>query len=200
MLQRLPFALILMRLALAPLILLMAYYDPEHKAWIAVICYVALISDIIDGIIARHAGVATQSLRLWDSNVDLVFWLCACWCIWICFPAIIISHLFLVIPLLLLEWIPDTIYFIRFRKFGCAHNYASKTFGLFLLATFTALFVFNYSGWLFTTTIVIGLLAEADRILIACILPARVCDVPSFYHAQLMRKGIAFKKYKLFHS
>ncbi len=198
--KNLPFALILLRLALAPVILVIAYAYPEHKAWIAIICFIALVSDIIDGIIARHIGVATTKIRLWDSNVDLIFWLCACWCIWICFPNIVRNHFVLIVPLLLLEWMPNIIYLSRFRKFGCAHNYASKLFGLFLLATFTGLFLFEYGGWLFTVTIVIGLIAEVDRVLIASILPSRVCDVPSFYHALLIKKGMPFKKYKLFHS
>lgn len=196
--KQLPFLLIIFRLLLAPVILWLAYKGNDYKNWIVVACYLALISDILDGIIARHYNVSTAKLRLWDSNVDLVFWLAACWCIWVCFPAEITNRWLLILPLLIIEWIPDAIYVLRFRKFGCAHNYASKLFGLFLLAMFMSLFLAN-STVLLSTTILVGLVSQIDRILIALILPARVCDVPSSYHAYLIRKGIPFKKYKLFH-
>ena len=197
--KKLPFALILLRLALAPLLLYLATLGQNYFPLIIHCFYLALISDVFDGIIARHYHVATESLRLWDSNVDLIFWLCACWCIWIGFPSEIELRWSIIIPLLLLEWIPDIIYWLRFRKFGCAHNYFSKLFGIFLLLNFTLLFGFN-SSILLTTTIILGLISQLDRILIALILPARTCDIPSAYHARLIKKGVPFKKYKLFHS
>ncbi len=197
--KHLPFLLVFFRLALAPLIIVFAYQGPAFHGWIVLSCYLALLSDIFDGIIARHYNVATASLRLWDSNVDLVFWLSACWCIWIAFPQEVTSRWSLIVPLLILEWIPDIIYFLRFRKFGCAHNYLSKTFGIFLLLNFSALFGFG-STLFFSITAIIGLFSQLDRIGIAVLLPQRVCDVPSAYHARLIKKNIPFKKYKLFHS
>jgi phosphatidylglycerophosphate synthase len=196
--KQLPFLLIYFRLLLAPVILWMAYAGNEYNVWIVVACYFAIISDVFDGIIARYYKVSSAKLRLWDSNVDLIFWLSACWCIWVCFPQEVTNRWAIILPLLIIEWIPDGIYLLRFQKFGCAHNYASKLFGLFLLAMFTLLFL-NNQPFLLTTTISIGLISQIDRILIALILPARVCDVPSSYHAFLIRKGIPFKKYKLFH-
>ena len=197
--KQLPFLLILFRLALAPLLIYFVYQGKDQYIWIIIGCYLALISDIFDGIIARHYNVASPALRLWDSNVDLVFWLAAIWCLWIGFQHEIEERWVLALTLLLIEWIPDLIYFIRFRKFGCAHNYLSKLFGIFLLINFTLMFGFENSI-LLTCTILIGLLSQIDRIFIALILPNHCCDIPSAYHAWLIKKGIPFKKYKLFHS
>jgi CDP-diacylglycerol--glycerol-3-phosphate 3-phosphatidyltransferase len=184
---------------LAPLLIYLVYQGKDHYIWIIICCYLALISDIFDGIIARHYNVATPALRLWDSNVDLVFWLAAIWCMWVGFQHEIEERWVLALPLLLIEWIPDLIYFIRFRKFGCAHNYLSKLFGIFLLINFTLMFGFENSI-LLTSSMLIGLLSQIDRIFIALILPNHCCDIPSTYHAWLIKKGIPFKKYKLFHS
>lgn len=197
--KQLPFLLILFRLALAPLLIYLVYQGKDHYIWIIICCYLALISDIFNGIIARHYNVATPALRLWDSNVDLVFWLAAIWCMWVGFQHEIEERWVLALPLLLIEWIPDLIYFIRFRKFGCAHNYLSKLFGIFLLINFTLMFGFENSI-LLTSSMLIGLLSQIDRIFIALILPNHCCDIPSTYHAWLIKKGIPFKKYKLFHS
>ncbi len=199
LMKQLPFLLILFRLALAPFLIYLVYQGKDQYTWIIICCYLALISDIFDGIIARHYNVATPSLRLWDSNVDLVFWLAAIWCLWVGFQNEIEERWVLALPLILIEWIPDLIYFLRFRKFGCAHNYLSKLFGIFLLVNFTLMFGFENSI-LLTSTMLIGLLSQIDRIFIALILPNHYCDIPSAYHAWLIKKGIPFKKYKLFHS
>ena len=197
--RHIPFLLVGFRMLLAPTVILLGYQGSAFHAWIVLVCYLALISDIFDGIIARYAQVDTVKLRLWDCYADLIFWLSACWCIGLAFPSEVMQRSYIIVPLLLLEWVPDLIYYFRFRKGGCAHSYLGKTFGLVLLTNFTLLFGFQDTT-LFTLTVVVGLLAQLDRIGIALILPSRVCDVPSAYHARLIRKGIPFKKYKLFHS
>ncbi|TDH26162.1 CDP-alcohol phosphatidyltransferase family protein [Segetibacter sp. 3557_3] len=198
--KQLPFALILFRLSLTPVVLIIAHYFPEHKYLIGILCFLAILSDIMDGIIARNLGVATSTLRLWDSNVDLVFWLATCVSVGICFPGLISENRYYIIPLFVLEPIPDIIYYTRFRKFGCAHNYASKLFGLAMLASFSCLFFAGIASWPFYAAIIIGIVSQLDRVLISAILPSRVCDVPSCYHAWLIKKEIPFKKHKLFHS
>jgi len=66
------------------------------------------------------------------------------------------------------------------------------------LIAFTSLIGFNHAGIPFTMAIVLGLVSHIDRILITLILPAWTHDVPSAYHAYLIRKGIDFKRNKLF--
>lgn len=194
----LPGILIGMRLLLAPVLIVIASQYPEHQSWIAWICLTALVADIFDGIIARHYGVATAKLRLWDSNVDLVFWICACIGIYLCYSEEIHGRMYLVGCLLLLEWVPDMIYLVRFREFGCAHNYLSKLFGIFLLLNIVFLFVFH-ATFLLTATVIVGILSQLDRIGIALIMHERQCDVPSAYHARKIAKGLPVKKYKIFH-
>lgn len=92
-------------------------------------------------------------------------------------------------------------YLISIMKFGketCTHAYLSKMFGVTLLIAFTSLIGFNHAGIPFFTAIVFGLISHVDRILIALILPKWTHDIPSFYHAYLIRNGIEFKRNKLF--
>jgi phosphatidylglycerophosphate synthase len=108
--KKLPFGLIVFRLVMVPAILWIAWYEPHAKYVIGIICYLALISDIFDGIIARHVGVATAKLRLWDSNVDFIFWLSASVCVGICFPALVRQNYFYILPFF--YWSPFPILFI----------------------------------------------------------------------------------------
>ena len=197
--KKIPLLLIIFRVLLAPVVCFVAYVYPEHKYWIVILCYLAIISDIFDGIIARKLGVATSKIRIYDCWADFVFWLSAIWCVWVCFPDLVRANAFLVMFLFIFEPLPDTIYMIRFGQQGCSHAYSSKLFGIALVLTFTCLFGFEIAGIPFYMAIFIGLLSQIDRILIALLLPARICDIPSFYHAFLLRKGQTIKRNPLFH-
>lgn len=72
----------------------------------------------------------------------------------------------------------------------------SKIWGITLLIAFTSLIGFNYAGIPFYSAIIMGLISHVDRILITLLLPNWTHDIPSAYHAYLIRKGIYFKRNK----
>jgi CDP-diacylglycerol--glycerol-3-phosphate 3-phosphatidyltransferase len=86
---------------------------------------------------------------------------------------------------------------IKFGKETCTHALLSKIWGLSLLVAFTSLIGFNHAGIPFFLAIMFGLVSHIDRILITLILPNWTHDIPSFYHALLIRKGVRFKSNKL---
>ena len=178
---------------MAPVILVIAIYFPDYIYLIGIACCIAIVSDVLDGVIARRLGVATQKLRIWDSTIDSVFWLSACWCVWLCFPQFVLKHKWLIIVLVAMELLPDIIYLFRFSKMGCAHSYGAKLFSLFIFILFCCLFFASYAGIVFWIAAMLGIIANTDEFLISFILPSRVCDVPSSYHAWLIKKGVAFK-------
>jgi phosphatidylglycerophosphate synthase len=193
-----PFSLIIFRLLLAPVMLLWTW-QTHQSGWFLVSClWAGMISDIFDGIIARKLGVATNNLRKWDANVDIVFWLAAGVSIWILNGQLLKDHLYFIIALFVLEPVSDLINFVKFRKSGCAHNWLSKTWGILLLITFTFLLAGVQPIVLFRICLVVGLISQIDRIIISSLLPGPECDIPSCYHAWLRRKGRTFKRYKLF--
>jgi phosphatidylglycerophosphate synthase len=197
--KSIPLILIVFRVFLAPIVLFIAYELPEYKFWIVICCYLAIISDIFDGIIARKLGVATQKIRIYDCWADFIFWLSALWCIWVCFPHLVLENPILVSLLFIFEFIPDSIYLVRFRKQGCSHAYSSKFFGISLVIAFTCLFGWEIAGIPFYLALFAGLISQIDRILIALLLPSRICDIPSFYHSWLLRQGKTFNRNPMFH-
>jgi len=193
-----PYALVWLRLILAPVMLLIAYRVGKPNIWLPTCLWIGLLSDIFDGILARRWGVATEALRRDDARVDVAFWLAAGFCVWIVQPNIITSHAYGIIALFCLEPISDLIYYIRFNRDGCAHNALSKTWGILLLCTLSGALGWGYAGMLFLIAIIWGLLSQLDRIAIAILLPKPECDIPSAYHAYLRRQGKSFKRHKLF--
>jgi len=68
----LPLGLILFRFLLAPLMLFLTEsYGLSANRILVVVIYLGLISDILDGIVARHQGIQTATLRRMDSQTDL---------------------------------------------------------------------------------------------------------------------------------
>lgn len=173
-------------------------YLTHKSGWFLLIClWAGMISDIIDGIIARFLDIADDKLRKWDAQVDVFFWLAAGICIWILNGLLLQKHLYRIIGLFVLESVSDLINYFKFGKSGCAHNWLSKLWGIILVITFSFLFAGKEPTQLFRICLLIGILSQMDRILISSLLPKPECDIPSCYQAYLRKKGKTFKRYKL---
>ncbi|WP_405377880.1 CDP-alcohol phosphatidyltransferase family protein [Nonlabens sp. Asnod3-A02] len=193
--MNIPKVLILFRLLLAPIILGLAYFiGDDSKITIVVLMYLGLISDILDGIVARKQGVSSTSLRRMDSQTDMVFWLSIGFATWILYPQLIANNYVSIYVILAMEVACYVISLVKFKKETCTHAFLSKLWGITLLVAFTSLIGFNHSGIPFALAIVMGLISHIDRILITIILPKWTHDIPSAYHAYLIRKGIDFKR------
>ena len=197
--MNIPTALILFRLVLVPIILGLAYFvGEEANITILVLMYLGLISDIFDGIIARKKNMSTEKLRRMDSQTDILFWLSIGFASWLLYPKLMADHTVFIIAIIALEICCYAISFIKFKKETCTHALLSKLWGLSLLVAFTSLIGFEHAGLPFAIAIILGFIAYLDVILILLILPKWAHDIPSAYHAYLMRKGIDFKRNDLF--
>lgn len=195
--MHLPLALIIFRLSLAPIILGLAYYVGESaKLLILVLMYLGLISDILDGIIARKMQVSSTRLRRMDSQTDMVFWLSIGFATWILYPQLIHEHAGAIWMILGMEAMVYAISIYKFKKETCTHAFLSKLWGITLLIAFTSLIGFNHAGIPFLAAIFMGLISHVDRILITLLLPVWTHDIPSAYHAYLLRNGLTFKRNK----
>jgi len=196
-----PYLLILFRFLLAPIVVCISFLMKEQAAhWILFLMFLGLFSDIFDGIIARKLKIDTEKMRRLDSQTDLVFWLCIAWSCYLIHPQLIKENLLGVIALLVMEATCYVTSFIKFGKETCTHAFLSKMWGLTLLAAFTSMLGFGYGGWVLKSCIILGLLSQLDVLLIILFLPKWDHDIPSFYHAILIRKVISFRKSKYLNS
>ncbi|MFD0941760.1 CDP-alcohol phosphatidyltransferase family protein [Pedobacter boryungensis] len=196
-----PYLLILFRFLLAPTVLLLSYFMTEYASFIVlVLMFLGLISDIFDGIIARKMKIDTEKMRRLDSQTDLIFWLSIAVSCYLIYPELIKENLIGMFAVIFMEALCYGVSLIKFGKETCTHAFVSKIWGLTLLATFTSILGFAYSGWMMKICIILGLISQLDVILIILFLPKWTHDIPSFYHAILIRKGIKFKKSKYLNS
>lgn len=193
--MNLPKALILFRFLLAPVILGLAHFmGSASKPIILTLMYLGLISDILDGIIARKQNISSSNLRRLDSQADMCFWLSIAIATWLLYPELITENLTVIWIIIGMELACYTTSLIKFKKETCTHAVLSKLWGITLLVAFTSLIGFNHAGFPFELAIFMGLISHIDRILITLILPKWTHDIPSAYHAYLIRKGIHFNR------
>lgn len=197
-LKQIPVILIIFRLVLAPIILGLVYFlRDESRITVIILMYLGLLSDIFDGILARHLNVSSSKLRRFDSQTDMIFWVSIGVSTWLLYPELIRSNKTPIIAIFIMEGMCYLISIIKFKKETCTHAFLSKLWGITLLIAFTSLIGFNHAGIPFFMAILFGLISHVDRILITLILPQWTHDIPSFYHAYLIRNGVEFKRNKL---
>ncbi|GET44950.1 CDP-alcohol phosphatidyltransferase family protein [Capnocytophaga felis] len=189
--------LILFRLLLAPTILLLVnFLKDEARSIIVILLFLGILSDIFDGIIARKMNISSVKLRRFDSQTDLIFWISAGIAAYWLESKLIKQYTIEIIILFITEGLCYAISFFRFKKETCTHAFLSKVWGICLLVAFVSLIGFSHGGFPLQLAIYWGLFSQLDVILIMLLLPKWQNDVPSAYHAYLIRKGIAFKKSK----
>jgi phosphatidylglycerophosphate synthase len=159
--------------------------------------YAGIISDVFDGIIARKLNLSTQNLRLFDTGVDLFFYMALLVYINSLHPQIIPDNFAFVLIILSLEGVMYAISLLRFQKFPSPHAILSKFWGIYLVIEFTLLLL-GISGIHFRIALLFGLVAHIDRVLIYALLPRWEHDIPSAYHALLLRQGKTIRRRKLF--
>ncbi len=85
----------------------------------------------------------------------------------------------------------------RFGKLPSPHAIMSKFWGIYIVIEFTLLLI-GIKGDHFTIALCIGILVHFDRVLIYSLLRQWDHDIPSAYHALILRQGIPIKRRKIF--
>lgn len=197
--QNLPQILIFSRLLIGFIILLFSFIEIEsNKTIIVILLTIGLITDIFDGIIARKLNISTQKLRRLDSTIDQIFFLCVILSSFILCPSFYQKNWMLFSILITLEFITYVVSFVKFRKEIATHSLGAKFWTLILFATLIQIILQCDSSILFAICFWVGIITRVEIILILLILKKWTNDVPTFYHAILLRKGLNIKRNKLF--
>ncbi len=199
-----PAGLIITRLLCAPLTIWLARaWGPAIAPWLGVMLVYCCLSDIFDGIVARKLGVDSVFLRRADSIVDIVYAASLYHAVACLAPQAWLAMRPYFGGLVIVESAVYVVTFARFGRAQSAHNYASKVFGLVSAIVFAGFFftgnTHNSEVWM-QASLVVGMLARFDTLLIYCILREWTHDIPTAYHALLINRGVAFGKSKWFHS
>ncbi|MCH7390050.1 CDP-alcohol phosphatidyltransferase family protein [Acinetobacter dispersus] len=196
---KIPTLLVYSRLLLGFLIIAVTLLQPQFfPIYTVVFLSLGLISDIFDGIIARHLGVSSEKLRRLDSNIDQVFFICAIASIYLQQPDFFKQHLWAIVILILSEVAIYIVSFIKFRKEVATHSLGAKIWTLFLFALLVQVTLTGHGQILFVMVFWLGILTRAEIIAIILVLKQWQNDVPSLKQALRIRKGLAVQNNRLF--
>jgi len=182
--------LTVLRLLLAPVLVWLVYASARGIVFASVVL-VAFVSDYFDGVIARKLGVASAELRHFDSRADLVFYATAAWAVWRLHPDVARS---VAIPALVVVGLDVVRHVFDFAKFGrdvAYHAWSSKVWGLSLALALVLLMGFGVSQPFIGITVILGLIAQIEGLLISVALPVWTHDVPTLIHALRIRNTVA---------
>lgn len=185
--RALPWWLVTLRLLLAPAVLLLAL-NHLRTWWLTAAILIALVSDIYDGRIARHYGVATEAMRRYDSICDTIFYLSVAVSAWILEREALLAVARLLIALAVLEVVRYAFDFVKFRREASYHMWSAKLWGLFLAFSSCALLGWGVGGALLRATFIVGIISDLEGLAISMVLPRWAHDVPTIFHAMRLRE------------
>jgi phosphatidylglycerophosphate synthase len=180
-LARLPDHLSVLRLALVPALLALAWLG-VHGVFVVVLA-VALGTDVLDGFLARRLGVCSEAGAQLDSRADLATWLAIPLCAWWLRPELVAAEA-LWIGAGLASALGTTAYgFYRFGRLTSYHTWGAKASAVALGA---ALFPFLGAGVVLPLHCALAVLiaSQIEETVITRTLPAWTSDVPTLWHAR----------------
>lgn len=181
MINRLPIALVILRILLGPLLLLSAL-DGHTDAWFLVGFLTGFWSDVFDGIIARRLHISTVQLRKADSWADVGFYGCVFASAWLTHAEQIMAFR---VPLLTVVVAQLALYglsWVKFRQAPSYHTYTAKAWGITLCIAVIALFGFDDAGIALWIAIAAALVNTIEEIIMTLVLTEWRYDVPSLLH------------------
>ncbi|MBN2738037.1 MAG: CDP-alcohol phosphatidyltransferase family protein [Spirochaetales bacterium] len=173
------FITILRLVSIPVMVVIIIFKKQDIFAWLLL---GALLSDILDGFIARQFKLETQLGSFLDALADTLMYLCAVTGIFIFHTNFIIDQ---AIPLgfILFFYFAEKIKtFIAYRRFfNSYHNYLAKITAYFQGAFVLSLFFFGYQWFLFYPAAIIGIVSCIEDMILSSILKNYEHDTKGLY-------------------
>ena len=196
-LNKIPHALLYSRLVVAILVVIFSFLQVSPVVIVALSIY-AILSDVFDGIIARHLQISTIEMRQLDTKIDTVFWFSCLFYICINHSLFLKAHLLQIGILVFLEFLIISLGFLKFRERISYHTILSKFWAILLLCFFIDLVLSSTCNISFAIAFWYGMVVQIEILLIAIILKKPQTDVLGLIPAIKLRKGIKIKRNQLF--
>jgi cardiolipin synthase (CMP-forming) len=159
-----PNAISFYRLIMFPVILLMAIENNEK--WFIILLCISLVSDILDGGIARLFNLKTRFGAALDNLADMGTYALALLGIFRFRWEEIQPHAWFLYTFLGIFAISYLVAFYRFQKIPGLHLYSAVSAGYLQGIFFFILFIFGFSAWLFYLAIGWGIVAYIEKIFV----------------------------------
>ncbi len=174
----LPCALTCLRLLLGPLALSCVFEGVARWVYLPILV-AATLSDIYDGVLARRLGVATPTLRRFDSITDAIYYLFILSAAWLLCRPVIVQNWPMLALILLSEAAVVLACYLKFGSYPATHSYLAKFYGLCLLGGIIALLVFNAGSWALIALAIIAVVTNVEQLAIHLLMDQPPVDIKS---------------------
>lgn len=173
--RHVPNALSVLRIACAPALLVLAWLGAERAfTWVLV---PALLTDAVDGWIARGLHLESRLGARLDSIGDSLLWYSALAGVVLLKPDVIAAYA-VPIGLAVALWVVESV--LAWRRYGrlsSFHTYLSKTAGVLSSIYVGVLFLWGDVSWLLWLALAVTLLASLEEIVLLRLCPQWRTDV-----------------------
>jgi CDP-diacylglycerol--glycerol-3-phosphate 3-phosphatidyltransferase len=159
-----PNAISFYRVITFPLILVLALLGKEQ--WFVILLSINLVSDILDGFIARTFKLTTRFGAALDNLGDMGTYILALYGVFAFRWEAIQPHAWLLYLILAIFVLSYLVAFVRFGKIPGLHLYGAVIAGYIQGAFFFVLFVWDFYLWFYYLALGWGVLAYIDKILV----------------------------------
>ena len=180
MLLNIPNCLSLFRIISAPFLLLSGWFGMPTLFFI--LFGLMLLSDVLDGIIARMLDQTSELGARLDSYGDILTYLStplAAWWIW---PDVIKEELYYIFAAIVIYILPAIFALLKFGKLASYHTWITKVSAVLMSAGAVILLGFE-NNLLFHIAIYFLVIEMIENIVITIILPKQKSDIHSIWHA-----------------
>ncbi|MBW1753976.1 MAG: CDP-alcohol phosphatidyltransferase family protein [Deltaproteobacteria bacterium] len=167
------------RLIAAPFLLYLAWMG--HPNLFLVLLALSLLSDSIDGFVARSLNEASELGTKLDSWGDLATYLTVPICAWWLWPEVLKREAFFVLLVIGAYIIPLMAGFVKFHRLPSYHTRAAKTAAVLMSIAVFTLFIFDIS-WPFRCAAIVQTLVACEEVAITLRLSKLESNVLSFWH------------------
>ena len=176
----LPWGLVVFRALMAPVLFIDAT-DGDIGAAFLLGLSAAFISDILDGMIARRIGVASQALRRTDSVLDVVFLLLMVASAWILYPETLRPYAYYFVIAWGLLALGQVVALLKYKRLTAYHLYSSKLGGVVFFLAGLSLFTLGRASWLLDAALGLMVLSQLESLYLTLRLKHWISDVPGFW-------------------
>lgn len=153
----------------------------DHTLFIVLIS-VSLLTDILDGLIARMFDLESELGARLDSIADIGTYLMAVSGMWILEKDFVTDKKYEFSLLIILWLLPQLVSFVRHFRFPSFHLYSNKITGYFQGIFIFTYFLFGYNSLLFYSMLVISCIAYLEELYFVLKLSQLQSNLKSIFH------------------
>lgn len=185
--QYLPNILSLFRLFMVPILLYLAF-NQQANAFILILM-MTVLTDVMDGYLARRFGVVSELGAQLDSWGDFFIYVTMVFSAWLLWPEVVVREQVYAIIIIGSITLPIIVGLIKFKIWTSYHTWSAKVAVLISIIAYVLLFT-GISDWPFRAAAFFCLYAAIEQTLITLICyDKRMVDVKSIWHALKEKKA-----------